>query len=326
MIVLWRVTERCNLSCGFCAFDRRVERSRRDADPREVFVFGQLLDDYRQATGDEVLVSWLGGEPLRWPPLMEMSRVFHSSFGLRVSTTTNGTALRSRAVREELRAHFAELTVSIDGLGATHERLRGWPRGFEALRTGVTALVEEGRRDGRLPLLRVNVVLMRETLPEFVPLCRELASWGIREITVNQLGGRDRPEFFPTQRLRPEDVLELSAGWDALRAELAAEGVTLRGSAAYLDRMLASARGDALPVEDCAPGERFLFVDVDGVASPCSFTREEYGIPIARIESVAALLAAPDQWRRARTVAPSASCRDCHSTQQCGKYRSSDAT
>ena len=130
MIVLWRVTERCNLSCGFCAFDRSLERPRREADPRDVFRFAEVLASYREATDDEVMVSWLGGEPLLWPPLEEMSRVLHTRLGLRISTTTNGTGLRSRATRELLRAHFAELTVSVDGLAATHERLRGWPGGY----------------------------------------------------------------------------------------------------------------------------------------------------------------------------------------------------
>jgi len=26
MIVLWRVTQKCNLSCPFCSYDRRVTR------------------------------------------------------------------------------------------------------------------------------------------------------------------------------------------------------------------------------------------------------------------------------------------------------------
>src|SRR5688572_19047034 len=69
MIVVWRVTERCNLSCAFCAYDRRVRRPRQDADPASILAFGAVLADYQHRTGDSVLVSWLGGEPLIWPPL-----------------------------------------------------------------------------------------------------------------------------------------------------------------------------------------------------------------------------------------------------------------
>ena len=64
MIVLWRVTEVCNLACGFCAYDRRVERSRNGADPEQVRRFARLLGLFHRRTGERVMLSWLGGEPL----------------------------------------------------------------------------------------------------------------------------------------------------------------------------------------------------------------------------------------------------------------------
>ncbi len=32
MIVLWRITERCDLACGFCAYDRRLPGPRHKVD------------------------------------------------------------------------------------------------------------------------------------------------------------------------------------------------------------------------------------------------------------------------------------------------------
>ena len=64
MIIVWRITERCNLSCPFCAYDRTLRRSRRDADPGAVDQFCRVLGEYRRRTGERILVSWLGGEPL----------------------------------------------------------------------------------------------------------------------------------------------------------------------------------------------------------------------------------------------------------------------
>ena len=73
MIIVWRVTQSCNLSCPFCGFDRRLDRVRRDADVETVTRFGAVLSEYQRATGDRVLVSWMGGEPLLWPPLRELT-------------------------------------------------------------------------------------------------------------------------------------------------------------------------------------------------------------------------------------------------------------
>ena len=110
LVVVWRITEACDLACPFCAYDRRLRRARASANPAEVLAFGTVLRDYARAAQRSVLVSWLGGEPLLWPPVWEVSRIFVEECGLRLSATTNGTALRSAAVRENSARYFSELT------------------------------------------------------------------------------------------------------------------------------------------------------------------------------------------------------------------------
>jgi MoaA/NifB/PqqE/SkfB family radical SAM enzyme len=320
MIVLWRVTQRCNLSCPFCAYDRRVEWQRNEAEPALVRRFGDVLSAYQRQTGDRVLVSWLGGEPLLWPPLKKLTVAFTQLLGLRVSATTNGTTLGSPAQREHLLEHYAELTISVDGVGATHDRLRGWPGGFAELRDGIQALAEARRTTGRGPKLRVNTVLMRTNLDEFEPLCLELASWGVEEITFNQLGGRDRPEFHPAHRLLPAQAEQLAGLLPALRERLAASGVRLVGSPEYLRRIAASARDERIPIADCHPGERFLFITERGVASPCSFTVDGYGVPLEEMDSAEALAGLSARFSEARRRQRLAPCEDCHSTQVFEKF------
>ena len=70
MIVVWQVTEHCNLSCPFCRYDRRQPFERRQADPEQVRRIASLLSESRQQRGERVLLSFLGGEPLLWPPLL----------------------------------------------------------------------------------------------------------------------------------------------------------------------------------------------------------------------------------------------------------------
>src|SRR5262245_48574777 len=133
MVVVWRVTERCNLSCKFCAYDRELSRPRRDASPECIRDFGAVLAEHQRVTGDSVLVSWLGGEPLLWQPLTELTRMFCSDYGLRVSTTTNGTRLSSAEMRAHLLEYYSELTISVDAIGRLHDELRGWSQGFARL-------------------------------------------------------------------------------------------------------------------------------------------------------------------------------------------------
>jgi MoaA/NifB/PqqE/SkfB family radical SAM enzyme len=318
LVVVCKVTQACNLGCAFCGYDRALPWPRGTAAPERLAQLGQTLASLQRETGRPVLVSWLGGEPLLWQPLTALALQFRA-LGLALSVTTNGTTLGSPAVRAHLCDEYAEVTVSVDGLGDVHDRLRAWPGGFAFLRRHVTALAA-GRRDRR-PLLRANLVLMRDNVPDLRALCLELASWGFDELTWNQLGGNDRPAFYPAHRLRPEDVAAVRALLPGLRAELAARGVRLGGGERYLERFAATSAGRALPVADCGAGERFLFVGLDGTIAPCSFTARELGVPLAALAAPERALGA--RFRDARLRARPAACDDCHSTQVFGKFMES---
>ncbi|HUQ82157.1 MAG TPA: radical SAM protein [Gemmatimonadaceae bacterium] len=320
MIVVWRVTQRCNLSCPFCCYDRRVERPRRDAHVETILRFGAVLSDYQRATGESVLVSWMGGEPLLWAPLRALTEQFTRRFGVRISTTTNGTSLGSATVREHIIEHYSELTVSVDGIGTVHDDLRGWRGGFAHLRRVVPKLVAERQLSGRGPLLRVNVVLMRDTVGDFERLCAELADWGIDEITFNQLGGEDRPEFLPAHRLLPSHAEWLATNIPRLRHELAQRGVRLGGETRYLGRLVATANGQRIPVRDCGPGERFLFIDERGYVAPCSFTTDRFGLSLHEIDTWEDLQRLPRRFAATRAASRAAACDDCHSTNVFEKF------
>ena len=117
MIIVWRVTQSCNLSCPFCGFDRRLDRVRRDADVETVARFGAVLSEYQRATGDGVLVSWMGGEPLLWPPLRELTEHFTRRLGMRVSTTTNGTPLGTKRVADINPGEGSSKPVDLEAVG-----------------------------------------------------------------------------------------------------------------------------------------------------------------------------------------------------------------
>lgn len=315
MIVLWRVTERCNYACGFCAYDRGVDRSRRQVEAREAECFGRLLAEYGRATGRSVLLSWLGGEPLLWRPVFALSRTLREAGGVAISATTNGSTLHLPAVRREIAASFAELTVSVDGFAARHDALRGMPGAWARMRDGVRALAAAPGLK-----LRANVVLMHTNLSDFPALSDELASWGIREITYNQLGGRDRPEFFPAQKLRPADAAALAALVPPLRARLARRGVRLCGDETYVERIAASADGRALAGNGCSPGGNFLFVDETGCIAPCSFSVDDYGVDIADLRTLEDLHALPARFAAAHAAARCGVCSDCPSTHVFKKF------
>jgi len=320
LVVVWRLTEACDLSCWFCEFNRRLQRPRHSARAADVLAFGQVLADYAARSGRPVLVSWLGGEPLLWPPLRQVGQHFRRELGLSLGLTTSGERLSAPGLLEHLADLYAEVTVSVDGLAEFHDAVRGAHGLFARLRAAVMDLRRRRADQGRGPLIRANTILMHSNLRHFEPLSQELGDWGIEEITFNALGGQPPGPGYAKQSLTPDDVAWLRAELPGLRQRLAARGLVIRGGERYLGRLASSAAGEAVPVADCHPGADFLFIDERGRAAPCSFTAAGYGVPIQQIACGDDLARLPARFSAARAEAWLPPCHDCPSTQVFGKF------
>ncbi|MBS2026357.1 MAG: radical SAM protein [Deltaproteobacteria bacterium] len=312
-VVVWRVTERCNLACGFCAFDRTLPFARREVALDDVVRFVDLLGELRSRDGREVLISWLGGEPFLWPHL-ELATIRARNAGLQTSLTTNGLALASPRWLEFARTQLDELTISVDGTADLHDALRGQPGHHERLLEATRAL-----RGGRAAI-KVNTVLMADNIEAFEEMALELADAGVGALTFNALGGRDRPEFHAQHKLSLEQIDAFAEALPRVRARAAERGMAILGGSAYLARLRASALGEKLAVDDCGPGEHFCFIDAEGFVAPCSFSTDGVGVPLDTLRSVDDLLVLPKTFARRRDQARLAVCRDCPSTQVFSKF------
>jgi MoaA/NifB/PqqE/SkfB family radical SAM enzyme len=201
-----------------------------------------------------------------------------------------------------------------------HDAIRRAPGLYASLGSGIRSLAIERQKAGSQLTIRANVVLMHHTIRSFGQLCDELAEWGVNEISFNQLGGNDRPEFYPTNRLQPADTALLEATLPNIREKLSEHGVRLLGAEGYLSRMSSSSRNECVPIQDCRPGHALLFIDRESRIAPCSFTAESHGIPLAEITSVKEM-----RNLSARFIAnlhghrPTA-CDDCLSTRVFAKF------
>lgn len=318
LVIVWRVWDGCNLACKFCGYSRELSWPRTAAVPAEVLRLGELLSDVQRQTGRSTLVSWLGGEPLLWSSLLPLSRVLRREFGLRLGVTTNGLPLIDPRVRHSLIADFEQITVSIDGDAAFHDEVRGQAGLFAQLEHHIAALRVEDVH-GRL-WRRVNTVLMRGNIERFADFAHSMANWGFQELTFNQLGGNERPEFYPPNRLLPEQVERFVENLPRLRTVMAKRGLQISGSEQYLQRIRATTANNTITIDDCQPGAEFLFIDPQGRVSPCSFTTAGYSIPLTEIQSVDQFRELPERFAALRTRCRLAACADCHATHVFAKF------
>jgi MoaA/NifB/PqqE/SkfB family radical SAM enzyme len=322
LVIVWRINTHCNLGCPFCGYSRDLRRTRTAANPDQVIAFAALLRDYCAKYAREVLVSWLGGEPLMWPPLMNLSRQFKHGFHLRVGVTTNGTMLNSADMRQHVIADYDEITISIDGIGEFHDRARSAPGLYQELKDAIMSLRELKVRTGSGPLIRVNTLLMRTNIYQLERLCLSLAEWGVEELTFNQLGGVERPAFFADNRLLREHIEWLRHELPGIRERMAGLGLRICGSQRYLERIASTVHGVKIPIFDCKPGQSFLFIDEDGFIGPCSLTTKGYGERLDEVRSSEDLYQLSVRLAARKCEKMLAPCVDCMSTQMFGKFES----
>jgi radical SAM enzyme (rSAM/lipoprotein system) len=120
--LFWECTLRCNMSCLHCGSDCTRDSATPDM-PMEHFL--RVLDRIAALTDpSKVVVAITGGEPLMRDDLAEAGRKIHGR-GFPWGMVTNGYLMSAQKMNELLQAGIRYLTISLDGLAADHEWLRG---------------------------------------------------------------------------------------------------------------------------------------------------------------------------------------------------------
>lgn len=317
-VIVWRITQNCDLKCRFCSYSTEVKRKREDADPKLIRGFARVLGDYKRQTGDSVLVSWIGGEPFLRKDIMELSQVMHGE-GIDVSATTNGMPLDESALYGISR-YFSEIVFSLDSFRECDDEVRGRAGHFDRVSDGIKRLDEIRKAENSSLKIKVNTILMRRNIADFERFCEYLAALGVDEVTFNRLGGYDRPEFFGENRLLFEQSERFARELPEVKERLLRKGLTVHGSSKYMERFMSAALDRKNPVEECDPAEWFWFVNENGFISPCSYTTYEYKYPISEVKTAADFYKVEQYFREQRRCARSKWCGDCFCTQVYDKF------
>lgn len=197
--LFWECTLRCNLSCRHCGSDCRKISATPDM-PLDHFL--KVLDDVTTMTApNRVLVNTVGGEPLVRPDIVECGKAI-SDRGFSWGTVTNGVLLTEDMLKKLLDAGLRTIAVSLDGLEAEHNWLRG--NSFDATISSVKLLV---RTKGLLWDI-ITCVSQRNfsTLPQ---LKQYLIDIGVKKWRIFTIFPQGRAKLNSELFLSPEQYVEL---------------------------------------------------------------------------------------------------------------------
>src|SRR5690606_33236705 len=162
---VWEITLRCDLACRHCG--SRAGHARADELSTE-----ECLDLVEQMARLGVReVTLIGGEAYLRDDWTEIVRAL-AGHGISVTMTTGGRGIDEQRARAAKAAGLESVSVSLDGLERTHDRLRGVSGSFRA------ALAALGHLRAAGVAVSVNTQINRLSMPELPELLELLGEVG----------------------------------------------------------------------------------------------------------------------------------------------------
>jgi radical SAM protein with 4Fe4S-binding SPASM domain len=150
-VIAWNMTRACNLACAHCYASATRGPADDELSRSEAVSLVESLTDY----GVPVIL-FSGGEPLLHPHLTELAALAVKR-GARAVLSTNGLLLdqdKAEALRD---IGLSYVGISLDGLGPSHDKMRGRKGAFKGALAAVRTAGQAGLKVGlRLTLTKSN--------------------------------------------------------------------------------------------------------------------------------------------------------------------------
>ena len=118
--LFFELTLRCNSACFHCG-SRCTPQS---PDGLPVGEYLRVLDEVEARYGNKMTqICLTGGEPLLYGDFFELAQAIHDR-GFRWGMTSNGTLISREVARKLHETGMGTISISVDGLPETHDRLR----------------------------------------------------------------------------------------------------------------------------------------------------------------------------------------------------------
>ena len=267
-ICVWEIVSRCNLRCLHCASSLGPDARRADEldTPRAV----RLTEELAELGCEYAVLS--GGEPLLrqdWPVLARSFR----SHGVTVGMISNGILLDVPTAKAVKASGVSVVAVSVDGLEATHDRIRQREGAFRAALRALRNAADEG--------LRIHVVthvnrLNRADVPRLRSVLEEI---GVRTWLVQLSAPMGRMKARRDLILDREEVREL-ATWLASTREGGRMHVAVGDNIGYFSPLEETLRrnGDDSPFPfwcGCVAGMLAVGIESNGNVKGCLSLQED---------------------------------------------------
>ena len=224
--IIFLLTERCNARCVHCD----IWKNTGPEDTPAVDQLKTCLHELRHWLGP-VQVTLTGGEALIKPYAIDLVQ-YSSSLGLFVEVLTNGYWSDQAKLERLALANPWRITISLDGIGAAHDKIRGRDDFFARTRASIATL-SKVRQEHRLDLqILLKTVIMEHNLDDLCSIARFAGANGLDVLyqpIEQNYNTADDPNWFFTSANWPRDRRKVRAALGGL-ADLKRRGLPIANS------------------------------------------------------------------------------------------------
>ena len=218
-VVIWNLVRRCNLTCKHCYSISGDVDFPNELSNADVF---RVMDDLKAFHVPVLILS--GGEPLLRKDIFEIT-ARAKALGFYVGLSTNGTLVDNETADRIHGAGYDYVGISLDGIGATHDRFRRKAGAFQAALDGLRMLRDRNVKVGvRFTMTSDNV----GELPSMLDLIEteEFSKFYLSHLVYAGRGNKNRGDDATWTATRAAMDVVIARAWDWVRAGKDAEVVT----------------------------------------------------------------------------------------------------
>ncbi|SDA62425.1 radical SAM additional 4Fe4S-binding SPASM domain-containing protein [Butyrivibrio sp. INlla18] len=192
--LFFELTLNCNEHCWHCGSRCGDVRATEMAPQEWKDILDQIKEDFN---GSLPQINVTGGEPLLYPGFEEVMSYAHS-LGFKWGMTSNAILITPEIARMLQRCGMNTISVSIDGLPETHDRISGLQGGYKRAMKGIQNLIDLKCFGSIMVTTVVNHETVRELDSLYEVMCDvDIDSWRI--MGIEPIGrALDHPELLLT--------------------------------------------------------------------------------------------------------------------------------
>lgn len=241
------ITNSCNMKCKHC-MNWSIENSKEKFTKENIL---KLIQELYQENTEEIYIS--GGEPLLYPYIDEVILYAHS-LGIKVTLATNALEIKKHI--ETIKKGVQLVSISLDGIGKTHDNFRGVDGAFDNC-INIFKLLKDNNIKTRL-----SVMIWKENYEEIEDIISLAKSCGVSKVNLAFLIPHGRAKTDETIKLPIQKYKEMVDIVSRLKEKYKSDDfdIELRRTEMLNQHSI-----------ECPGGKNLIHINVNGKVAPCSW-------------------------------------------------------